>query len=140
ITGYMIREWLLDAMDRKRAFVVTAGTHGSGMKVFRHITQRADDEFGSEAVEGVKAVMRIMSVFIMVSIFWALFDQHASSWIRQAEMMNRKVYFPFLGDIELLSSQIPSLNPVMVMMLIPIWAYLVEPALKKIGIVLSPLK
>ena len=74
ITSYIIREWLLDTMDKNRALVVMAGTHGSGMKVFRQITQRANDEFGAEAVEGVKAVMRIMTVFIMVSIFWALFD------------------------------------------------------------------
>lgn len=140
ITGYMIREWLLDVMDRKRAFAVTAGTHGSGMKVFRQITQRADDEFGPEAVEGVKAVMRIMSVFIMVSIFWALFDQHASSWIRQAEMMNLEVSFPFFGVITMLPSQIPSLNPVIVMILIPVWAYIFEPALQRIGINMTPLR
>ncbi len=45
-----------------------------------------------------------------------------------------------MGTIELLPSQIPSLNPVMVMMLIPFWAYVVDPFLKKMGIVLTPLK
>jgi POT family proton-dependent oligopeptide transporter len=76
----------------------------------------------------------------MVSIFWALFDQHASSWIRQAELMDRHVNFPWWGTVELLPSQIPSLNPVMVMILIPFWAYMVDPVLKKIGIVLTPLR
>jgi POT family proton-dependent oligopeptide transporter len=140
IISFIIREYFMDILDKKRAFVVMAATHGSGMRVFRQITQRANDEFGAEAVEGVKAVMRIMSVFIMVSIFWALFDQHASSWIRQAEMMNLRVSFPFLGAVTMLPSQIPSLNPVIVMILIPFWAYIIEPALNYIGIIMTPLR
>lgn len=139
VSTYMIKEWVLD-LFRRREVLAVAGTSGSGMKDVSKISQNAEKEFSGDAVEGVKAVMRIMSVFIMVSIFWALFDQHASSWIRQAEMMDRSVWLPFLGDITLLSSQIPSLNPVIVMMLIPFWAYIVDPALHKMGIVLTPLK
>ncbi len=139
VTTFMMKDWLMDVF-KKREVLAVAGASGSGMKEIGKISQNAEKEFGGDAVEGVKAVMRIMSVFIMVSIFWALFDQHASSWIRQAEMMDRSVWLPFLGDITLLSSQIPSLNPVIVMLLIPFWAYLVDPALKKIGIVLTPLK
>ena len=40
--------------------------------------------FGATTVEGPIAVLRIASVFVMVSVFWALFDQKASSWILQA--------------------------------------------------------
>lgn len=142
VTIFMIREWLSDIV-KKREVLVVAGQgsgHGSGMKELAKVSNGAVREFGSEAVEGVKAMLRIMSVFIMVSIFWALFDQHSSSWIRQAEMMDRNVAFPFFGTIELLPSQIPSLNPIIVMLLIPFWAYLVDPALKKIGINLTPLR
>jgi proton-dependent oligopeptide transporter, POT family len=140
ITTFMVREWVNDLLFRRSEMVVVAGGGGSGIKEVDKISSSAIKEFGDEAVEGVKAVLRIMSVFIMVSVFWALFDQHASSWIRQAEMMDRKIYFPFLGMVELLPSQIPSLNPVMVMVLIPVWAYLIEPVLKKIGFRLTPLK
>ena len=45
--------------------------------------------FGPEAAEGPPAVLRIITVFLMVSMFWALFDQHASSWIAQAREMDR---------------------------------------------------
>jgi POT family proton-dependent oligopeptide transporter len=138
VTIYMIREGLADLFFRRA--VAVASAHGSGMKELNKVSKSAMKEFNPEAVEGVKAMLRIMSVFIMVSIFWALFDQHASSWIRQAEMMDRKVTFPFLGLVELLPSQIPSLNPVMVMILIPFWAYFIEPIFRKIGIVLTPLK
>jgi POT family proton-dependent oligopeptide transporter len=140
VTTFMIKEWLMDTMSRKREVLAVAGSSGSGMKELGKISQVTEKEFGADAVEGVKAVLRIMSVFIMVSIFWALFDQHASSWIRQAEMMDRSVWLPFIGEFTLLPSQIPSLNPVIVMLLIPFWAYIVDPALQKIGIVLTPLR
>jgi POT family proton-dependent oligopeptide transporter len=140
VSTFMIREWLSDIVAKKHPALAVAGSSGSGMKELSRVSQTAAKEFGDEAVEGVKAMLRIMSVFIMVSIFWALFEQHASSWIRQAEMMDRHVNFPFFGMIELLPSQIPSLNPVMVMMLIPFWAYVIDPALKKIGIIMTPLR
>lgn len=140
VSTYMLKEWLAQSVVKKQEVLAMAGASGSGMKEMGRATQMAQKEFGDEAVEGVKAVFRIMSVFIMVSIFWALFDQHASSWIRQAEMMDRTVWLPFFGDITLLPSQIPSLNPVIVMLLIPFWAYVIDPALQKMGIVLTPLK
>lgn len=139
VTTFMVREWFNNVVLR-RGQLVAITSAGSGMKVFTKTSNTAAKEFGDEAVEGVKAMLRIMSVFIMVSIFWALFDQHASSWIRQAEMMDRHAYIPFFGMIELLPSQIPSLNPVMVMILIPFWAYFIDPSLRKVGIVLTPLK
>lgn len=140
VTTFMAKEWLSDLVFKKKAVMAVAGSSGSGMKELGKISQAAEKEFGNEAVEGVKAVLRIMSVFIMVSIFWALFDQHASSWIRQAEMMNREVWLPFLGNVTLLPAQIPSLNPVIVMLLIPFWAYIIDPILKKMGINMTALK
>lgn len=49
--------------------------------------------FGPEGAEGPASVLRIMSVFIFISVFWALFDQHSSTWIEQARQMNRVVDF-----------------------------------------------
>lgn len=96
--------------------------------------------FDAEAIEGAAAMMRIMSVFFLVSIFWALFDQHSTSWIRQASMMELNVNIPFFGAVAFLPSQIPSLNPVMVMMLIPILAYVVYPTIAKLGFNPTPLR
>jgi proton-dependent oligopeptide transporter, POT family len=71
--------------------------------------------------------LRIITVFLMVSIFWALFDQHASSWVAQARDMNRKI----LG-MEILPEQISAANPIMVMMLVPIMGMIVYPGIEKI--------
>ncbi len=54
----------------------------------------ARDHFGDEAAEGPPAVLRIALVFSMVSVFWALFDQHASTWIKQAGQMDLMVHLP----------------------------------------------
>lgn len=51
-------------------------------------------KFGVEASEGPPAVLRIILVFSMVSVFWALFDQHSSTWIEQAKQMNLGLTFP----------------------------------------------
>lgn len=55
--------------------------------------------YGLTATEGPVAVLKIMCVFIFVSVFWALFDQHASTWIKQAGEMDRNVDFSLPGYI-----------------------------------------
>lgn len=63
---------------------------------WRHRAERSAGEdrwaparrhFGEEAAEGPPAVLRIILVFSMVSVFWALFDQHSSTWVEQARAM-----------------------------------------------------
>ena len=98
----------------------------------------AAKKFGAEATEGPRAVLRIISVFFLVSVFWALFDQHSSSWIRQAKRMD--LHVNLFGGIDLLPSQIAALNPLMVMLLIPFNNWGFYPLLEKIGLKLTPLK
>ena len=52
--------------------------------------------FGEEAADGPPAVLRIIVVFSMVSVFWALFDQHSSTWVEQAKAMNLTLVVPAL--------------------------------------------
>ena len=75
----------------------------------------AVSRFGGEATEATLAVLKVVSVFFLVSFFWALFEQHGSTWIVQAKTMNLN----FMGQT-LLPSQIAALNPIMVMILIPV--------------------
>lgn len=46
---------------------------------------------GSRVAEGPMAVWKIISVFIFICVFWALFDQHSSTWIEQAKAMDRVI-------------------------------------------------
>lgn len=80
-----------------------------------------------EAIEGVRAVFAIMKIFFTaVPVFWALFDQHGSTWVLQAKAMDPN----FMG-FHILPSQIQALNPYMVMALIPIFVFWVYPTVQK---------
>lgn len=102
----------------------------------------AASRFGEEAAEGPKAVLKIISVFFLISVFWALFDQHASSWVRQAEMMDLNLYAPG-SETVLMSfypSQISALNPLMVMALIPFNMFFLYPFITNRGWEMTPLR
>lgn len=96
----------------------------------------AAERFGAAKAAGPRAVLRILSVFLLVSVFWSLFDQHMSSWIRQAQRMDLSV--PIIGDV--LPSQIQSLNPLMVMLLIPFTNFVMYPLAEKMGIRMTSLR
>jgi proton-dependent oligopeptide transporter, POT family len=110
--------------------------------IYRHwFFASAAKRFGEEAAEGPRAVLRIISVFFLVSVFWALFDQHASSWVRQAQRMNLEVAVPGMaGTLSLLPSQISALNPLMVMALIPFNTFFLYPFITKLGWEMTPLR
>lgn len=121
----------------ERAETDSASTSEAGSSLARsRFWGPAVARFGQEATEGPVAVLKVVSVFFLVSVFWALFDQHSSSWIRQAAMMDLHWLW---GDEPLKPSQIPALNPLMVMFLIPIMN-LVYSAVDRCGIKTTPLR
>jgi POT family proton-dependent oligopeptide transporter len=75
--------------------------------------EAAKADHPDRAVEDVKAAFDVGKIFIAITIFWALFDQHGSSWVLQAKEMD--LSFGYFGIDKLLPSQIPALNPIMVM-------------------------
>lgn len=90
--------------------------------------------FGLEAAEGPVAVLKIVSVFFFVSVFWALFEQHATTWVRQAEQMDLSLW----GTAKALPSQIQAMNPLLVMLLIP-FMNLVYGVCDRVGVPTPPL-
>jgi proton-dependent oligopeptide transporter, POT family len=100
-----------------------------------HWLDGARADHPAEAVDGARAVFGIMGVFAAVTAFWALFDQHGSSWVLQARRMDLAV-----AGRHMQASQLAALNPVMVLALIPFLQRLVFPALEKRGLVVSPLR
>ena len=86
----------------------------------------AIDRYGLAATNGPVAVFKIISVFLLVTVFWALFDQHSSTWITQATQMDLWLWgqgqTSLLGipNIKLEASQVPAINPALVMLLIPL--------------------
>ncbi|MBP5296193.1 MAG: hypothetical protein J6Y94_02545, partial [Bacteriovoracaceae bacterium] len=93
-------------------------------------------------IAAVQAVGRITGIFLLVSCFWALFDQHSSTWITQASNMNGHInlHLGAWSVTEILPSQMASLNPILVMILIPIFVKFIYPALKESGLKVTPLR
>jgi len=92
-------------------------------------------EHPEEAVEGVKAVFRVLSIFAFIPFFWMLFDQKASTWVVQARSMNLRV-----GPWNFEPAQMQLVNPALVMLLIPFTTGIVYPFFKRLGWELSPLR
>jgi len=88
----------------------------------------------SDYFDGFSAIFKLSIIYSFVAIFWALFDQTGSTWVLQAEHLNRN----WLG-MQWLPSQIQAINPVMILILVPLFTYFIYPALNKITN-LTPLK
>jgi POT family proton-dependent oligopeptide transporter len=92
-------------------------------------------EHSVEQVEAVRAVFDIAKLFAAISVFWALFDQHGSSWVIQAMNMD----LVFMG-VQFEASQISAWNPIMVMGLIPLFSMGIYPMLDKLGLKTTPIR
>ena len=81
--------------------------------------------------QGKKAIVNLSIMYVFIAVFWSLFDQTGSSWVLQAGQMDRWVNLGFV-KFELLSSQIQAINPILIMIFIPLFTYLLYPGLNKL--------
>lgn len=109
--------------------------------------ERARGAHPDTAVEGVRAVLRILIVFALVTPFWSLFDQKASTWIIQGNAMVMpqwnwapEVLRSWLRAWFAEPAQMQALNPLFVMLLIPFNNLLLYPLLRRMGFDPTPLK
>ncbi|EGF28622.1 POT family MFS transporter [Rhodopirellula baltica] len=77
--------------------------------------------------EKFSSIPKLMIIFSFVAVFWALFDQTGSSWVLQAKNLNRE----WLG-YTWLESQIQAINPILVLTLIPLFQFLIYPAIDRV--------
>lgn len=85
-----------------------------------------------EAIEGVRGVLKVLVLFALVTPFWSLFDQKASTWVLQGNAMTKPEWFQ--------SSQMQALNPALVMLLIPFNNLVLYPFLKRLGYEMTALR
>lgn len=95
-----------------------------GQKFFKEITSR----------EGLTAIGKLIPLYAFIAMFWALFDQTGSSWVFQAQDMDRN----FMG-IHWLESQIQAINPLLILTFIPLFTMVLYPAIDKV-FKLTPLR
>lgn len=87
--------------------------------------ERARGTHPDAAVDGVRAVLRVLVVFALVTPFWSLFDQKASTWVLQAGDMAKPTWFA--------PAQMQALNPALVLLIIPLNNLVIFPWLRARG-------
>ena len=126
--------WLLEHKGPGVAFavpgvlmVIATVCFWAGRRRFVHIPP-GGAQFVREALsgEGLKTVGRLAVVYLFIAMFWALFDQTGSAWVLQAMHMDRVIF-----GVELLPAQIQAANPLLVMILIPVFSFWLYPAIDR---------
>ncbi|NLA69086.1 MAG: POT family MFS transporter [Gammaproteobacteria bacterium] len=116
--------------------LIAAGGWGASLQL-----ERARGRHPDAAVDGVRAVLRILIVFALVTPFWSLFDQKASTWIIQGNAMlipHDQWWWPSWLVKE--PAQMQALNPLLVMLLIPFNNLVLYPALRRMGFQVTALR
>lgn len=138
----LIIPWLLATYGAAVAFTVPGVlmlmatiAFWSGRYRFVHIPP-AGASFITEVFSplGLRVLFKLGSIYLFIAVFWALFEQIGSSWVLQAQKMDRVIW-----GVEVLPSQIQAANPLLIMLLVPLFTYVIYPAINKV-VVLTALK
>jgi POT family proton-dependent oligopeptide transporter len=126
---------LLERYGSKLAFgvpgvlmVVATLVFWMGRGRFAHVPP-AGAAFGREllSTQGLALLGRLGGLILFIAMFWALYEQNGSAWVLQAGRMDRTLF-----GIEWLPSQIQAVNPILVLLFIPLTSYIIYPAVSKI--------
>jgi POT family proton-dependent oligopeptide transporter len=120
------RDFVMAVLVALGLLIVFGGT-GASMQL-----ERARGVHPDEAVDGVRAVLRILIVFAFVTPFWSLFDQKASTWVLQGQEMTKPDWFS--------AAQMQALNPMLVMLLIPFNNMVLFPLVRRMGVEVTALR
>lgn len=133
-TSMLLTPWLLANFGAPVAFavpgvlmLVATAVFWAGRNRFTHVPA------GGMALlrrsfqgEELRALGRLGLIYAFIAMFWALFDQTGSSWVLQAQKMN-----PALFGYTVLPSQVQAANPLLILVLTPLFYYGLYPRLER---------
>jgi POT family proton-dependent oligopeptide transporter len=107
-----------------------------GRRKFVHLPPAGLKPYLSEISkpENLKALGNLLILVPFVAIFWSLWQQNFSSWVLQSEHMDRLLF-----GIDWKPAQIQTVNPIFILLMLPLFSYLIYPALNKV-VRLTPLR
>ncbi|GMR57610.1 hypothetical protein PMAYCL1PPCAC_27805, partial [Pristionchus mayeri] len=94
----------------------------------------ASPEHDQSTIQSLRSFLAVSVVFAPIVLFWALFDQKGSTWI----LLARKLNFQ-MGGINVIPEQINFLNPLLILILVPIFEGIVYPLARKV-VKVTPLR
>ena len=132
----MLIPWLLDRHGPRIAFgipgvlmLIATVIFWMGRSRFVHIPPAGVANFAREicSIQTMKILGNLLIPVPFAAMFWALWQQNFSSWVLQAESMDRTLF----GQVWL-SSQIQTVNPVFILTMLPVFSYLIYPAIGRV--------
>ena len=96
---------------------------------FVHIPPSGIANYAREIFQAdtLKIIGNLLIPVPFVAMFWALWQQNFSSWVLQAERMDRHLF-----GREWLSAQIQTVNPLFILTMLPLFSYVIYPALGRV--------
>lgn len=128
----------LDAVRLRKGSSIDDETEKGTPSKHRHWLDAAKLKHDGEVVEDVKSLFQVLIVLLPAPIFWSLFDQQSSKWVFQARGMNGQV--SWLGGIVIQPDQMQAMNPVLILLLIPLFDQVIYPSLERLGFSLRPIR
>ncbi|XP_062967117.1 solute carrier family 15 member 2 isoform X1 [Cynocephalus volans] len=101
----------------------------------QHWLDWAAERYPKQLIMDVKALTRVLFLYIPLPMFWALMDQQGSRWTLQATRMNGN-----LGFFVLQPDQMQVINPFLVLIFIPLFDLVIYRLVSKCGINFSSLR
>lgn len=92
-----------------------------------HWLDYAAPKYNAQLLAGVKSLVAVLVLFGPLIFFWALFDQQGSTWVLQARRMDGRV-----GPFTILPDQMNTFNPLIILIMVPIFEAYLYPAAKKV--------
>jgi proton-dependent oligopeptide transporter, POT family len=139
--------WLATFLEKLHGPDIAFGTPGLlmlvatiifwlGRKKFVHLPPVGLKNYLNEIgqPENLKAIGNLLILVPFAAIFWGLWQQNFSSWVLQAEKMDRH-----FGHFELLAAQIQTVNPIFILTMLPLFSYFIYPAVERV-VPLTPLR
>uniref|UniRef100_A0A8C2EKF4 Solute carrier family 15 member 1a n=1 Tax=Cyprinus carpio TaxID=7962 RepID=A0A8C2EKF4_CYPCA len=100
-----------------------------------HWMDWANEKYDKLLIAQIKMVLKVLFLYIPLPMFWTLFDQKGSRWTLQATTMSGD-----FGAFILQPDQMQTVNPILILTLVPIMDRLIFPLIQKCGLNFSPLK
>ncbi|KAJ8012718.1 hypothetical protein DPEC_G00045800 [Dallia pectoralis] len=100
-----------------------------------HWMDWAEEKYDKLLIAQIKMVLKVLFLYIPLPMFWTLFDQKGSRWTLQATTMDGN-----FGAMILQPDQMQTVNPILILTLVPIMDSLVYPLIKKCGLNFTPLR
>lgn len=139
----MLIPWLLDTRGPAVAFgvpgvlmLIATIIFWAGRWRFVHVPPAGVRRYAQELWnrQTLKTLGNLLMPVPFAAMFWALWDQSSSSWVLQAQQMERH----FFGR-EWLPAQIQTVNPIFILMLLPLFSYGIYPLVDRVFL-LTPLR